>query len=242
MQEELVSDSAPLTPHPRPPPPAVSQQPPGPVARHAGRTPAVLIVVEGTNDIQFLRRISTMLHADSPSLPDLVVMERLGELVFIPFGGSDLRHWLERLAGFGSREFHLFDRALGPVTQARYEAARIVNQRAGCRACVTRKRALENYLHPAAISECRPIQADFSDEDDVADLVARQCFLRQVPNLAWTALPSRARKRLRSQAKRWLNTSAVERMTVSRLVERDSADEVRSWLISIADLARNAPP
>ena len=39
----------------------------------------VLVVVEGMNDIEFLRRISRVLHADQPSVPDLGRMERRGQ-------------------------------------------------------------------------------------------------------------------------------------------------------------------
>jgi hypothetical protein len=45
------------------------------------------------------------------------------------------------------------------------------------------------------------------------------------------------RKRLRDKAKKWLNTRAVEQMTVARLAERDSSGEIRSWLATIAKLS-----
>ncbi len=55
---------------------------------HSPRTQA-LVVVEGPNDIEFLRRISTILHRDDRSLPDLAAMERELALVFVPSGGVD---------------------------------------------------------------------------------------------------------------------------------------------------------
>ena len=39
-------------------------------------TTQVLVVVEGPNDIEFLRRISTILHREDPHIPDLADMER----------------------------------------------------------------------------------------------------------------------------------------------------------------------
>jgi len=57
-----------------------------------------LFVVEGIHDIQLLTRISAMLHAHDAALPSLSEMERRGELVFVPFGGGDVRLWVERLA------------------------------------------------------------------------------------------------------------------------------------------------
>jgi hypothetical protein len=55
--------------------------------------PQVFVVVEGQNDIEFLRRMSTMLHAVEPRLPDLAAMEQRGELIFVPCGGGDSRSW-----------------------------------------------------------------------------------------------------------------------------------------------------
>ena len=77
----------------------------------------------------------------------------------------------------------------------------------------------------------------FTDEDDVADLVAELCFERQDHELTWEELPGRARKRCRETAKRWLNRQAVERMTTALLDERDPGGEVRSWLTTIAELS-----
>jgi hypothetical protein len=37
-------------------------------------------------------------------------------------------------------------------------------------------------------------------------------------------------------AKRWLDTAAVELITVGRLAERDPAGEVRSWLVTIGEM------
>ena len=133
--------------------------------------PQVLVVVEGPNDIEFLRRISSMLHRDDPRLPDLADMERQGRLVFAPTGGVELSTAF-RFAGLGLPEFHLLDRDIPPVTQTRHQIAAMVNSRPRCRAAVTTKRSLENYLHPAAIFEASGFSVAFSDDDDVPGLVA----------------------------------------------------------------------
>ncbi len=200
-------------------------------------SPKVLVLVEGPNDIQFLRRISAILHADDPTIPDLSNMERRNELVFVPFGGGDLRLWSFRLAGLGSSEFHLYDRDMPPHTESRQEAVDIVNLRPKCRAVLTRKRHLENYLHPRAVCEASGIHAEFSDEDYVADILARHSYDRRPDQMPWSELPARTRKRRRDKVKKWLNTDAVERMTSSLLAERDPDGEVRSWLAMIAELA-----
>jgi hypothetical protein len=50
--------------------------------------PRVLVVLEGAFDIEFLRRISRRLAADSTGVPDLAALQQRGELVFFPFGGD----------------------------------------------------------------------------------------------------------------------------------------------------------
>lgn len=196
----------------------------------------ILIVVEGIWDIEFLRRISAILHQDDLRLPDLGALERRGELVFVPFGGGDFGAWPYRLSGLGLAEFHLYDRDVAPVSQLRHAAAALVNRRPHCRAAVTTKRALENYLHTDAIREAHGVEIEFGDDDPVADLAAQSEYLRRGGAIPWHELTSRARKRQRNRAKRWLNTMAVDRMTVGRLAERDPDGEVRGWLGTIAEL------
>ena len=206
---------------------------------HPPSSAQVLVVVEGPNDIEFLRRISAMLHRDDPSLPDLTDIERQHALVFAPTGGVDLSTAF-RFAGLSLPEFHLLDRDVPPATQTRHQVAAMVNSRPRCHAEVTSKRSLENYLHPAAIFEASDFSVEFTDEDDVPELVARKANERHEPRIGWDDLSARARKRLRCKAKRWLNTRAVERMTVERLAARDPDGEVRSWLATIGSLAAGA--
>jgi len=124
-----------------------------------------------------------------------------------------------------------------PETQSRQRIADAVSRRFRCRAVLTKKRSLENYLSPSAIREAGRVDISFSDHHDVADLVARQMHARLDGPLRWSDLPSRTRRRRSARVKKWLNTRAVERMTVARLAERDPEGEVRSWLATIAQLA-----
>ncbi len=197
--------------------------------------PQVLVVVEGPNDIEFLRRISSMLHRDDHRLPDLADIERQGRLVFAPTGGVDLSTGF-RFASLGLPEFHLLDKDVPPATQTRQQVAAMVNSRPNCCAAITSKRSLENDLHPAAIFEASGIQVAFSDDDNVAELVARHAIVSLASGISWDELPARARKRLCYKAKRWLNSRAVEQMTPARLAERDPSGEVRAWLATIARL------
>ncbi len=204
-----------------------------------GASLRVLVVVEGPNDIEFLRRISAVLCAADPAMPDLAGLEQRKELAFVPFGGGDPLAWSFRLAGLALPEFHVYDRDIGRETAKRRQAADIVNCRPNCRAVLARMRTLENYLHPDAIFECSGLRITFADDDAVADIAARAAFQQHDSLLTWESLSARARKKRRERAKQWLNIQAVDRMTAARLAERDPHGDIASWLQTIARLARD---
>ncbi|MBI3864905.1 MAG: ATP-dependent endonuclease [Planctomycetia bacterium] len=200
--------------------------------RHGVR---LIVVVEGGFDIQFLKRISRILHDHDPQVPDLRALEDSGEILFLPIAGSNFLYWTHRLAGLGVPEFFILDREVSPLTEERERAAELVNQRPGCRAVMTSKRAMENYLDSQSLKEVRGIDVPFGDQDDVPRLAA-SALLQQAGGPDWSRLDSRSRRRLRNLAKRWLNTDAAERMTVERLAARDPVGEVWSWLMMIGEM------
>ncbi len=199
-------------------------------------TVRVFVVVEGINDIQFLKHISAILHSANPALPHLARWEQQGELIFVPTGG-DLLAWTDRLAPLHKPELHLMDREVAPETELRQKAAACVNARPGCRALLTSKRSIENYLHPQALLEAGGLELSINDFDSVVEGVARQRLSVSAPDATWESLSQRARKRCCYYAKRWLNTRAVERMTPELLAARDPDGEVISWLELIRELA-----
>ncbi len=196
----------------------------------------VFVVVEGTNDIKFLKRISAILHTSNATLPNLARWEQQGKLIFVPTGG-DLLSWSDRRAPLHKPEFHICDREMAPETELRQKAAVCVNRRPDCRAVLTNKRSIENYLHPRALVEAGGPELLIDDFDSVPEQVARQRFAASEPDTTWECLSRRSRKRCCYYAKRWLNTSAVERMTPELLAARDPDGEVVSWLESIHELA-----
>ena len=199
----------------------------------------ILVVVEGAHDIEFLTRISTLLHSAHPTLPDLAAMERDRELIFLPLGGHP-RAWLRRLAPLQIPEFYLLDGEASPEREQREELVAQINRRIRCRAVLTRKRSLENYLHPQAIQAVADIALEFGDHDCVASEVAQRVFDSRHADYSWKQLTRRIRIRLRNRAKHWLNTSAVEQMTLPLLQERDPDGEIISWLETISQLAETA--
>lgn len=177
-----------------------------------------------------------MLRTADRTHPNIEVREANGRLVFVPYGGSDPSSWATRFAPLGVPELHLYDREFWPDTQARYDAARIVNARPCCRAYVTRRPSLECYLHPEAIWQATGIRVAFDPGADVVEAIARARFARLHSSAEWQTLPARSRKRLRNRIKRRLNNAAVRYMTPELLAERDPYGEIVGWFSAAAEL------
>ncbi len=198
--------------------------------------PKVIIGVEGTHDIDFLKAISKALREYGQDVPDLAQLESVGDIVFIPVGGSSLRLWKSRLKVFGRPEFYIFDRDTEPPRPAKYQLdIDKFNSLPNCEAVSTTKREMENYLHPAAIKAARPeVDITFGDFDDVPSLVAEAMHAASdSPNL-WKRLDKDKKDEKSRNAKRWLNTEAAAKMTPELLDERDPHGELRGWLKRIA--------
>jgi putative ATP-dependent endonuclease of OLD family len=197
----------------------------------------LLVVVEGVNDIEFLRRISTTLHKHDATLPDLATREANGQLVFLPIGGGSVIAWSDRLAPIGCCEIHIYDREMPPETELRQTAIRRIKSRAGCHAVLTRMRSLENYLHPDAILAAGGPRVDFGKDDSVPELAAKNAFEIRHPHVSWNTLSRRTQKRLENLAKRWLNRRAVDCMTPELLRQSDPRGDILMWLATIDALA-----
>jgi putative ATP-dependent endonuclease of the OLD family len=196
----------------------------------------VFVGVEGPNDIEFLNRISEVLSATEPDIPNLSTEDRTGRLVYIPMGGSTLELWTNRLQGLDLPEIHIMDRDLAPPARPKYQdAADRVNARGGnCRAITTTCREMENLIHIEAINEEFGVTlAAVQDFDDVPVLVAELVHAASGSPTPWAALDVVKKSKKESKAKRRLNRGAVSRMTPGRLDQADPNGQVRDWLRTI---------
>jgi hypothetical protein len=197
----------------------------------------LFIVVEGTNDIAFLKEISNMLHIHNTILPNLGVWEAIGRVVFIPAGGGNLSLLANRLDPLRHPEFHLYDREVSPLTAEREEVVSAINRRPGCVAFLTRKRCMENYLAPQAVIDGCGTELKIDDMCDVPTELAQK-LLGGPAKATWEMLSRRTRNRLRYRAKRLLMTQAVAKMTPDLLAERDPHGAVIGWLWRMAEMAK----
>ena len=155
----------------------------------------LVLVLEGTNDCEFLFRLSQRLHAENLQLTDLMRLHADGRILLVPTGGGNFDQWAVRFAALGCREFHLYDREIGPETLRRQQAVELVNSRPGCRGFLTSKRALENYLDSQAISQAGGGEISVTDDECVGTALARHWYALIPQARPWPELLHRTRRR-----------------------------------------------
>jgi len=184
----------------------------------------VLIFVEGSNDVTFLKHISAMLHEHDPSLPNLATDSRVA---IIPLGGSTLIQWVDKhyLKGLDLPEIHIYDRDTQNPPKYQDVVNRVNARGDRSWATLTDKRELENYLHPDAIYEVLGVRITYGNRDDVPQLVAQA--INNDSNNKYSPINEKRVKKL-------LNDDVAQRMTYERLQDIDPNGEVISWLKQIA--------
>jgi putative ATP-dependent endonuclease of OLD family len=178
----------------------------------------VFLCLEGPTDVEFFRRLTPILRAHNPALPDLGSDPRIA---LIPLGGDTLKDWMNKryLRELNKPEVHIYDSDVAKYSDACVE----VNARGdGSWACQTNKREIENYLHADAIEEVFGSSVIVSDESDVEKNIS-------------VALGGRGRFQRRS-IKRVLAEDVVPRMTISRLKARAGFEEISGWYRRIGEM------
>ncbi|TAG81960.1 MAG: hypothetical protein EAZ21_04730, partial [Betaproteobacteria bacterium] len=180
-----------------------------------------LVFVEGTNDIEFLERISAMLK---PHFADVVDLSREVRVALVPLGGGSLKQWVAKryLKNLGLPEVHIYDRddLNPPKYQAEFDA---VNARTdGSWAVITSKRELENYLHREAIAEgLAGVVVETSDTCDLPLMAAKAVHEASSGSVLWSDIledPKKLADKV-NRVKKRLNRDAAAKMTFVRLGE-----------------------
>lgn len=204
----------------------------------------VLIFVEGENDINGLIGLSKIMNAHDNNILSL---ENNEQVAFIPTGGSQLKFYIEKkyLDGLLQAQVHLYDSDI-PAYVASVADLNAENnpKKFGFN---TAKIELENYLHHEAINECYQDLfininlTEILDNEDVPEKVAIAVHA-VTSGTPWNAInpdplktEEKQRKKI-SNAKRNLNTLAIEKMTADRIIQRGGYDEIKSWLDKINEM------
>lgn len=197
-----------------------------------------LMYVEGNHDVNALKRYSKILNEHDPDIINLMDSEAVG---YVITGGSALKHYINQkhLDGLGKPEIHIYDSDVGSYVAA----VKKINEENNPNkvAFNTEKLELENYLHHEAIVEAyaengtQIALTEIQDQDDVPMLVAKS--MNFATNDNWDELTPEKQKELSSNKKKSLNTAAVDKMTIERIIERGGYDEIVNWLAVVKQLA-----
>lgn len=182
----------------------------------------VIICVEGPNDIEFMKRMSKMIHNNDSSIIDI---EATDSVIIIPLGGGTLQHWVDinYLTKLGIPEYHIYDRDDNSQYQ---QFCAVVNGRGTLSSArLTKKRETENYIHQEAIKEAFGVELYIDDDTDVPAEISSMLKKR---NEECSSV---------SKVKNKLNTDAVSYMTMQRLSESDANNEIIGWLSEIKSIA-----
>jgi predicted ATP-dependent endonuclease of OLD family len=196
------------------------------------------IFVEGPHDICFLSQVSRIYSAHNPNLIDISNNQNIA---FIPTGGGNLKHWVEKryLQSAGMIEVHIYDRDSEKNPKYAKQVADVNGRGTRDIAFLTKRREMENYIHPACIQEeYRPdydVIVEVTDWCDVPAQVAAIVYNASAGPKPWEELETEKREAKISRAKQRLNTGAVVRMTIAQLLEVDRDGEILGWLSAIAD-------
>lgn len=175
----------------------------------------LVICVEGENDINFLTNINQ-------SIPEFKGIIDLKEknIKIIPMQGSSLINWVDRhyLSGSNVIEFHLYDRD----SDNKYEST---IEKINCRqdlsmGLLTKKREMENYIHPTLYySEFNVECSNIKDWDnaDIPEILASRLNNKKDSNIV----------------KQIANGRLSKHLTKDLLIDLNCFEEVESWFKQI---------
>lgn len=194
-----------------------------------------LLYVEGNNDIIALKTYSNTLFITGLISEDIMNSDKLGIVIS---GGSSLKYYLENkyLEGLGRPEVHIYDNDKDEYKSIVHQINAENNPYK--KAFNTSMLEMENFLHSKAIEEAYRDQGDeitlpeITDSDNVPVLVCKAF------NSDWESLPYENQKRKESKIKRFINSSAVKKMTIERLEERNVTDELISWFNTLIEFSK----
>jgi hypothetical protein len=171
----------------------------------------VVILVEGPTDISFLENVSATI---SEHISDLPRVRDNPDLAILPTGGGGvLKHWVKKdyLKALNLPKICIFDR---DGNKSNIEKAKQIKENT---VFVTRKREIENYIHPNAIKNCSKLNCDIQIDDDTD-------VPKQIESLT---------KFKESNVKKLLCEEVASSMTYEMIMEIDKKKEIISWLEAI---------
>lgn len=208
----------------------------------------VAVLVEGKNDIDALRSMAMVLAASKDIAP------LVEDCIFWTIGGGDstLKDWIERryLDKLGLPQVIIQDSdrstAAMPLDSQKQQWLTDINVLPGKRAFVTRKRNMDNYIHPAALNrftDGKLILPEVIDIDFVKMANELSARLVEARNNGLRFSPTDHEGNLipADKPKRIIASFIIRKMTADEIKERgaykdsngNDANEIIEWLSAI---------
>ena len=192
-----------------------------------------LLFVEGNHDVNALKRYSKILNGHNNNI---LPLDERQDIAIVISGGSSLKFYIDNkyLDGLGKPEVHIYD---NDIAEYRDYVAKINGQQ-NKKGFNTTKTELENYLTKEAIEESYALNGlviilpEITDEMDVPRLVA-QTLQNTSNGRKWEDLSEEEQKKKESKCKKHLNTTAVEKMNIERLISRNGLEEICDWFLHL---------
>ncbi len=187
----------------------------------------LIVCVEGPNDIEFFKRLGRIVHDKLK-----IDFENDKRVIILPLGGSTLKHWVDNhyLRKLGKPEIHIYD---GDKNKGKYktEFVKISNRGDGSRVFITRKREIENYVHPKVIKDIFRL----NDEEllSLIDLTnpdwIKKWDTMDIPKEIMSIYSKKGWSIQENNVKEKICTKGIENMSIEFFEELEAYDEIEEW-------------
>ncbi|WP_456397556.1 ATP-binding protein [Desulfurobacterium sp.] len=192
----------------------------------------LIVCVEGPTDVEFFKRLSRIIDDDL-----IIDFENDPRIIIIPLGGSTLKYWVDNhyLRKLGLPEIHIYD---GDKEENERKAEQINNRSDESKGFVTKKREIENYVHPSIMKDIFYLSKqeltdliDMSKTDwveywDTIDIPKK--LMEIYKNKGWSIKENKIKEKI--------CTEGIERMSIELLRELDAYEEVKEWFTTIKNM------
>ena len=192
----------------------------------------LIVCVEGPTDVEFFKRLSKIIDDDLK-----IDFENDQRIIIIPLGGSTLKYWVDNhyLRKLGLPEIHIYD---GDKKENERKAEQINSRSDDSKGFVTRKREIENYVHPNIVKDIFSLTdeelinlIDLSKTDWIADwdkIDVPKKLMKIYENKKWSIQESKIKEKI--------CTGGIERMSIELLKELNAYEEVKEWFTTIKNM------
>jgi predicted ATP-dependent endonuclease of OLD family len=198
----------------------------------------LVVCLEGKNDIEFLLNINRSI----PEFRDIIDLNNEDKVIMVPMGGSALQFWVNKdyIGKLNLNQVHIFDSDIGSKSPNKYKkyVDEINNKGEKNFAFETKKRELENYIHPDIIKSAYDFEVTINeswDTTDISELISINNLNKSESSETWDKLEPEDQKERKRKIKNKLNSYCSNSLTKQHLEELNAYDEISSWFEKMSE-------